>query len=214
MNIIELSHLIEADIPVFSGFPAPKIEAYLTHEDSRSHYDGEAEFHISKFELVASVGTYMDAPYHRHKGESMISDIPLSNLLDIPCVVIDHDLSNGRGCEIGEIDVKGKAVLFRTGWSKNWKTGKYYENPPYLSHETVDYLVSQKPFLVGVDFGNVDNTGDPARPAHTKLLGNGILIVESLTNLEAIPDTGVKFNAVPMQIKGLSTSPIRAFVKP
>ncbi len=213
MTIIELSHLIDEDISVFSGFPQPRIENYMTHEGSRPHYDGQAEFHINKFELVASVGTYIDSPYHRHKGRKLISDIPLADLTDIPAVIIDHDIKDGRGVTMDELDVSGKAVLFRTNWSKNWKTDDYYRNPPYLADDTVEYLVSQKPILVGVDFGNVDNTGNPSRPAHTKLLGEDILIVESLTNLQALPNTRFTFNAIPMPIKGLSTSPIWAFAR-
>ena len=141
MNIVEVSHLIDEDISVFPGFPPPRIEAYLTHEDSRPHYDGQAEFHINKFELIASVGTYIDSPYHRHKGRKMISDIPISDLTDIPAVVVDYDIKDGRGITMDELDVTGKAVLYRTNWSRNWKTDNYYRDPPFLADETVDYLV-------------------------------------------------------------------------
>lgn len=213
MKIVELSHLIDKDISVYPGFPKPKIETYLSHEDSRGHYDGQAEFHINKVEFVASIGTYIDSPYHRHKNGRMISDVPIYELLDIPTVVVDHDVEDGRGVRLGELDVAGKAVLFRTGWSRKWKTDSYYVDPPFLSDETVDYLVSQKPSLVGVDFGNVDYTGNLVRPAHTRLLGEGVFIVESLTNLGAIPSHGFTFNAIPTPFKGLSTSPIRAFAK-
>lgn len=213
MKIVELSHLIEEEISVYPGFPQPKIETYLSHEDSRVHYDGKAEFHINQVEFVASTGTYIDSPYHRHKGKRMISDLHLSELVDIPSVIVDHDLRDGRGVQIGDLEVSGKAVLFRTGWSSKWKTDEYYVDPPYLADQTIDYLVSKKPRLVGVDFGNVDNTANPARPAHTKLLGGGILIVESLTNLSAVPSDGFSFNVIPIPIKGISTSPVRAFAR-
>ena len=213
MQIVELNHMIDEDIPVFPGFPVPKIGTYLTHDESKSHYDGKAEFHISKFELVASIGTYIDAPYHRHRNGELISDVPLADLLDVPGVVVEHDLDAGRAVYMGDLDVEGKAVLFKTGWDENWRTDGYYYEPPFLADETVEYLVSQRPALVGVDFGNVDNTGNPARPAHTKLLGKGIFIVESLTNLGELPETGFTFNAVPVPVRGISTSPIRAYAR-
>jgi kynurenine formamidase len=43
------------------------------------------------------------------------------------------------------------------------------------------------------------------------LLRAGIPIVEHLTGLEQLPDTGFRFFAVPVKFKGLGTFPVRAF---
>ncbi|MGH2677826.1 MAG: hypothetical protein ACRDHB_05650 [Actinomycetota bacterium] len=66
---------------------------------------------------------------------------------------------------------------------------------------------------MGVDFNNVDDTTDPARPAHTRLLGAGIPIVEHLTNLVALPDDGFRFFAVPPRIVRGASFPVRAFAE-
>ncbi len=67
--------------------------------------------------------------------------------------------------------------------------------------------------LVGVDFLNVDNTADPERPVHTRLLKAGILIVENLTNLSALPANGFLFSAVPLRIKKGASFPVRAYAE-
>ena len=67
--------------------------------------------------------------------------------------------------------------------------------------------------LVGVDFWNVDDTGEPGRPAHTRLLAEGILIVEHLCNLSALPRTGFRFSAVPLRIVRGASFPVRAFAE-
>jgi kynurenine formamidase len=71
-------------------------------------------------------------------------------------------------------------------------------------------LVEKGPALVGIDSINIDDTGDAARPAHSRLLRAGIPIVEHLRGLEQLPATGFRFSAVPPRIQGLGTFPVRA----
>jgi len=64
---------------------------------------------------------------------------------------------------------------------------------------------------VGIDSLNIDSTEDPSRPAHSILLDAGIPIVENLTGLEALPERGLRFFAVPAKVRGLGSFPVRAF---
>ena len=64
---------------------------------------------------------------------------------------------------------------------------------------------------MGIDSLNIDDVKDLARPAHHKLLGVGIPIVEHLTNLETLPFSGARFTAVPPPVVGMGTMPVRAF---
>jgi arylformamidase len=101
-------------------------------------------------------------------------------------------------------------VLFRTGWDRRWGTDAYWEPGPYLASETLDQLVAGRPALVGVDCWNVDDPADPARPAHTRLLGADIPIVEHLCNLDVVPDDAHTY-VVPLAIEGAPCVPVRAF---
>ncbi|MCU0558465.1 MAG: hypothetical protein WAV08_02370 [Desulfobacterales bacterium] len=64
---------------------------------------------------------------------------------------------------------------------------------------------------MGIDSLNIDDTEDGERPAHTLLLGAGVPIVEHLCHLEALPDKGFSFFAVPVKVKGMGSFPVRAF---
>jgi kynurenine formamidase len=67
---------------------------------------------------------------------------------------------------------------------------------------------------VGVDFWNVDDTiGDPTRRVHTRLLDAGILIVEHLCGLATLPPREFRFYAVPLQLVGGASFPVRAFAE-
>jgi len=109
--------------------------------------------------------------------------------------------------------LRGRAALIRTGWDQRWGTDRYWEPGPYLADTSVDLLIGAKAMIVGVDFWNVDNTEDPARPAHTRLLAADILIVEHLCNLAPLPRSGFRFSAVPLRIVRGASFPVRAFAE-
>ena len=214
-RFIDLSHSIEDDMKAYPGFPSPKIQAFLTREDSRSHYDGKAEFHIGKVEMVGNVGTYLDSPFHRHAKGFDLSQIPLESIAGVAGIVMDGKASADRSimvdCDGSEL--REKAVLIRTGWDERWGTERYWQPGPYLSDEFIDLLVRSQARLVGVDFWNIDNVDNKARPAHTRLLGVNIVIVEHLANLSALPRTGFRFYAVPPPIVNGASFPVRAFAE-
>jgi kynurenine formamidase len=105
----------------------------------------------------------------------------------------------------------GKAVLVKTGWDRHWKTDQYFEGHPFLTRSAAEFLVSAGAALVGIDSLNIDDTSDLARPVHTSLLGAEILIVEHMCNLGELPESGFRFFAVPVKVKGFGTFPVRAF---
>ncbi len=74
---------------------------------------------------------------------------------------------------------------------------EYWSDAPFLPAVVVERLIAARVRLVGVDFGNVDDTGDLSRPAHTGLLAAGIPIVENLRGLERLPSEGFVFSAPP-----------------
>jgi arylformamidase len=43
------------------------------------------------------------------------------------------------------------------------------------------------------------------------LLGAGIPIVEHMRGLEQLPESGARFTAVPLKVRGMGTFPVRAF---
>ncbi len=199
----------------YPGLPKPVIGAVLTHEQSRARYEGKAEFYLGRVDMPCNAGTYLDSPFHRYPDSSDLSQLPLEKIAKLPGVVFDARTAEGRsvGLEAAEAELSGHAVLIRTGWDERWGTERYWEPGPYLSASTIELLLRSSAALVGVDFWNVDNTEDPERPAHTRLLRAGILIVENLANLFALPRRGFRFSAVPPAIRRGASFPVRAFAE-
>ncbi len=213
-QFIDLSHTIEHGLITYKGLPAPIICDFLSREQSRQHYAPGTEFQIGKIEMVANTGTYLDSPFHRYEEGKDLSQLELSSLADLDGVVIGADGTKGpaiRDTALDGIDVKGKAVIIRTGWDAHWKTDGYFEGHPFLTKESAQILADQGAALVGIDSYNIDDTADLSRPAHSILLGAGIPIVEHMCKLNQLPVSGFKFFAVPVKVKGFGTFPVRAF---
>ena len=213
-HFIDLSHTVEHGLITYQGLPAPLICDFLSREQSREHYAPGTEFQIGKIEMVANTGTYLDSPFHRYEDGRDLSQLELTSLADLDAVVIHHDQKKGRRVEPGsfaDVDVRGKAVLFCTGWDEHWQSESYFTGHPFLTKDAAQLLTDREALLVGIDSYNIDDTADLSRPAHSILLGAGIPIVEHMCNLGQLPADGFKFFAVPVKVKGMGTFPVRAF---
>ncbi len=213
MPLIDISHVIEAGMTTYPGLPAPVVCDYLTRDASASRYGGGATFHIGKIEMVANTGTYVDAPFHRFAGRADVADLPLERLANLDTCVVSADPDRR---EIGSeafagINLRGRAVLIHTGWSRHFRTPAYFEGHPFLTRAAAAALVESGVVFVGIDSLNIDDTADGARPAHTLLLGANIPICEHLTNLAALPLTGARLHAVPVKLRAMGTFPVRAY---
>jgi len=217
MQLIDLSHTVEDGLITYKGLPAPIICDYLSREASRKVYAEGTEFHIGKIEMVANTGTYIDSPFHRFADGHDLSELKLEQLAALDGVLVRLPADHGRAVDettFAGLDVRGKAVLIQTGWSRHWKTDQYFEGHTFLTAGAAAALKAGGATLVGIDSYNIDDTADRTRPVHTTLLGANILIVEHMCNLEAIPDgQPFQFYAVPVKVKEFGTFPVRAFVK-
>jgi arylformamidase len=213
-KMIDLSHEVEHGMVTYRGLPAPVIGEHLGREASRRLYAEGTEFYIGKIEMVANTGTYLDAPFHRFADGRDLAQLPLSSLADLEGVTVRCDAPGARAVAASAfdgLDVRGKAVLVHTGWSRHWRTEQYFDGHPFLTRGAAEHLAAAGAALVGIDSYNIDDTADASRPAHTILLRADIPIVEHLRGLDALPASGYRFFAVPVKVKAFGTFPVRAF---
>jgi arylformamidase len=212
--LVDVSHVVENGMITYRGLPAPLICDFLSREESRSRYAEGTEFQIGKIEMVANTGTYLDSPFHRFADGKDLSEVPLDRLANLHGLVIAADRAKSRAVTRAAFkgqDLRGKAVLVRTGWDVHWRTDQYFEEHPFLTKDAAQYLVEAGVTLVGIDSFNIDDTNDLTRPAHTLLLAAEIPIVEHLRGLDQLPEADFRFFAVPVKVKHMGTFPIRAF---
>ncbi|MEE1784605.1 cyclase family protein [Streptomyces sp. SP17BM10] len=213
-TVIDLSHPIEAGMTTYPGLPGPVISDHMSRADSRPRYTPGTEFQIGRIEMVANTGTYLDTPFHRYPDGADLAGLDLALLADVPGVLVD---ATGAGRAVGpealeRHEVAGRAVLVRTGWDRHWGTDKYGDpEHPFLTVDAVQWLIAEGAALVGIDSVNIDDMADLDRPAHTRLLGARIPIVEHLGGLDRLPASGFRLHAAPPPVVGMGSFPIRAY---
>ena len=192
--------------------PTPRVEVLNDYDGSR--YEGKAEFLIASLHVCGNTGTYVDSPRHRYRGGTDLAGLPLDRIADLPIVVAD---ATRAGLAIGRDvlpagDLRGKALLLRTDFSRHWRTDRYFSSNPHLTAEACSSLVAAGIAFVGIDSSNIDNIEDLARPAHTILLGAGVPVCEHMTNLDGVQSGLGRLHAVPIAWVGGATFPVRAYV--
>ena len=213
MPLIELNHVIEHGMVTYQGLPAPVICDYWSREESRARYAAGTEFQIGRIDMVANTGTYLDTPFHRYADGADLSEVPLAAVAALPGVVIVSAATQIDADAFAGIDVRGCAVLIRTGWDRHWRAKAYFRGHPFVTATAAEALRDGGAALVGIDSHNIDDVSGDTRPVHSILLAAGIPIVEHLTNLAALPPRGFTFHAAPPRVRGMGTFPVRAFAQ-
>lgn len=214
-QFVDLSHTIRDGLVTYRGLPPVHVCQFLSRADSRRHYAPGTEFQIDQLTLVGNSGTYIDSPFHRYADGEDLAALTLAKASHLSGLVIRTpackpwqaiDASLFRDHRI-----KGMAVLFHTGWSRHFGTPAYMSEHPFLTEEAANILADAGVALVGIDSHNIDDIRGDARPVHSRLLGDGIPIVEHLTGLDRLPDAGFSFHAAPIKLEGVGTFPVRAY---
>ena len=215
-KVVDLSHTIFEGLITYPGLPAPVITPHLTRIDSIGIYAAGTTFAMDLITMIGNTGTYIDSPFHRYEAGADLSQLSLDTLVGLRARVFHLVNSENRGIEaevFHGFDLRGTAVLLHTGWDEHFGQPHYGKDAPFLTRAAAEYLIGEGVLLVGIDSVNIDDTQSGGeRPAHTLFLGAGIHVVEHLTNLGQVPESGAEFTAVPPKIKGFGTFPVRAFV--
>lgn len=218
MRTIDLTIPLSNGLKMFDSFPAVAIEDVLTHESSRERYKAPCMgAKVTKISLVDHIGTHVDAPVHFIPGGKDLSQYPADYLIG-EAVFIDAsekgddnplDLTllkkymDEQSVSLSEDDI----VIVRCT-KKTWSDKDFLKIKSLLK-ETAEFFVEKKIKAVGLDLMAVDCLEDMSRPVHMELLGNGILAIEGLNNLDKIDQKRFELIALPLRLSGTSGSPLR-----
>lgn len=120
--------------------------------------------------------------------------------------------------DAGEAIGAGDILLLRTDWAQRAiGTPRYFPESPALTEGAARWLVERRPKCVGCDFFEEPAARQPGWAAeefvvHRTLLGAGIVLVEGLVNLVALPPR-CTFFAPFYKFAGIDSAPARAFAQ-
>lgn len=191
----------------FPGDPPVRVAAAADHDA-----DG---YRVSEVAMGSHAGTHVDAPSHTEPGGADLDSFPVGTFRFEARVVDCTDLGARETVGPDRVpETDADLLVFHTGWDAHWGTDRYLDHP-YLAPGTAE-LLADRGHHVAVDALNPDPTPSPNAgddepdefPAHGALLGRGLLVLENLTNLEAVPRR-FTLHAYPLRLDA-DAAPVRA----
>lgn len=211
-TLIDLSHTITDGMKTYPGLPTPIVATHLSREAAEEAYGPGVTFQIGLITLCTNTGTYLDVPFHRYADGHDLTGLALERVAGVPAVCLDRRGETEIDITPAElVGLEGHAVLIRTDHSHHFGTDAYFDAHPHLTARSAEALVNADVACVGIDSLNIDPMDGTDRPLHAGLLRADIPIVEHMTNLAALPESGFEFTAVPPKIEGAGTFTVRAF---
>ena len=215
MTLVDLTHPIRPEMPAYPGDPPPRCGDFAKFDP-----DG---YRVREVTMISHTGTHLDAPAHMVPGGRRLDDFPLEHFVGRACLLDVTDLSPGepigpeRLSAFGDELSRAEYLLVRTGWAARWGEPEYFEEIPVFGAAAAGRLAGLAEANggrlrgVGLDVCSVDPVGAEAFPIHHALLGAGLVIVENLADLSALPPGGFAFHCPPLPLVDADGAPCRAW---
>ena len=207
--LIDMTHTITPEIPVYPGDPAPAL--------AKGHTLTGNHCRTTLLSLCSHTGTHMDAPSHLLQNGRNLDEMPMSQFsgrattLDVSGAgaVITAEFLRAHHDDIYCADY----ILLYTGWESRWGTPAFLEDAyPVPDEEAAHYLASCGLKGLGTDAPSVDRLEGPPT-VHTVLMKADAVILENLCLEKVLGRRDFLFFALPMKFQDSDGAPIRAFAE-
>jgi len=215
MKIIDLTHSISEDMPMYPGTGAPKLHVAYNYD--------EYGFRETLISMYSHTGTHIDAPAHLYANGITLDKYPVEQFVGKALVIDCRMLKKGEKIPISLIEEKGDGlneaefVLFLTGHDKLWESPDYFNDFPVMSEAVVEWVNLRKLKGIGIDAPSfdpvtVDELEQAADELHNHraiLKTNNTIFLENLCNLEKVGDKLFMLCALPLNTVNADGVPAR-----
>ncbi len=204
MRVVDLTAELYTGAPVYPGDPPVRVEAAATLDR-----DGYA---VARLHLSDQAGTHVETQAHFLAGGRTLDQEPLerfigrASVVDVPCGPIEvADLAPSEARI-----TRNRLLLLRSGYgARQPAIDPADPRRPTLGLAALQWLVERQVRLLGIDAFDFDAA--PEYAGHRYLLERGVLIVEGLANLAALPTSEAQRYVIPLRLRGTGGSPCRVF---
>lgn len=208
MKIIDLTHTIHEDMPVYPGTERP---VFQDANNLKEH-----GFLEKKITMYSHTGTHMDAPAHILINGKTLDSYEINHFIGKAFVInlenMEHGIINHRYLqhytnELNDVDY----LIYNTGWGNYWGSKKFYSGYPILSEESAIWLTESFNLKgIGTDTLSIDKEHSTDFPIHNIFFNKGLIVIENLANLDQLNDQKVQLLCLPLKIIDADGAPIRA----
>lgn len=209
MKVIDLTHTITEDMPVYPGTERPRLTPANSYEA-----DG---FRETLIRMYSHTGTHIDPPAHIFPEGRTLDSFPPEQFLGKALVIDCRDLKDGEEISLERIQKYGEPaqeadfLLFNTGYDRLWGTEAYFGDYPCLSAAALEYIISGGYKGIGFDVIGLDPIADAGLTRHRRLFSECNMInIENLCNLDKCPAGLFSFACLPLKTANGDGAPARA----
>ncbi len=221
-NVLDLTHVLGTQFPLFPGAAPFRIEQAVSHDK-----DG---YYGSILTYWEHSGTHMDAPVHFAPNGLFVDQLRVENLV-VPAVVINitDKVRRDPDAVVTPDDIRAwerrygripdnAAVLMASGWGSRAGSVEAFRNTdssgvmhfPGFGKDAIDLLLTERRISgIGVDTLSLDHGPSTTFAVHYTLLPTNRWGLENLANLESIPPSGATLFVGAPKIAAGSGGPTR-----
>ncbi len=226
LNVLDLSHEISPDIPVYPGHMKVAFWDHLTHAESHLRL-GDSPFRgyaVKGMSLCDHDSTHMDAIYHFNpdRPDLTIETFPIelcftdavwvdvSDVAPRTHITLDRLRKAMDAAEIDQLP-DGGSLLYYTGAAKLWNDHlRFVSQYPGLDEEASRWILDQGVVNVLTDAVSTDNPADLTYPNHTAHAEYLVNHTELVNNIDRIPKhKDFSLMVIPLRLIGCTGSPVR-----
>ena len=207
-----LGKIIDLSLDIYDKAPSMPLDPKCSIS---SHFTLDTlGLNLNRLTMSSHHGTHLDAPYHFNYEGTTIDKLDFSQCI-VRAIKIDLTYKKAKE-EITVEDLKkyesyadqGLSLVLDTGWYKQFPQDHYFSDFPCITIELAEWFAMKKVPIVGLDFPAPHP--DDWKAVHQIMLSKNSLLLEGLTNLEALGDKEFTLFALPLKIRGGDGSPVRA----
>ncbi len=196
-NYYDLSVTLKTNMPIWPTNPLVNVTPVGTV--ARDGYS------VESYSSVTHSGTHIDAPYHMIENGTTVDNIPLRQIIGEGYCIRPHikgkEITAKMLEDVWKPDYDGKIILINTGWDrKRAFTREFQFDFPGLSMDTVDFILSHRPSVIGIDTLGIEPYDHSDFAVHKALLKHGMVFIEDLANLHQLKE-GVPYLIVALPLK-------------
>lgn len=205
---IDITYPVSEDLPVWPDSIGYKSHWHLKMEDGATN-------NLSSVNMDCHLGTHLDAPLHFVEDGIAIHELDLEKLIGEAYVaeIRNRKSITATDLENAQIPEGCKRLLLKTDNQLYWEKGtrEFQKDFSSIDISGAEWIVKKGIELVGIDYLSIQRFYDGPE-VHQVLLKAEVVIVETL-NLQDVNQGRYELMCLPLKLKGLEGSPVRAILK-
>lgn len=203
MKIYDISMEIHPNMPVYKDLASKKPTfKNVANFDKDSHYETDVTMNVHS-------GTHVDFNLHMIKDGETSSEAKIEQYIsDARVFDLSYVLESITKENLTNLAIrKGDFVIFKT---RNSQDEGFNPNFVFVAESAAQYLAEIGIKGIGIDALGVERS-QPGHPTHKALMAKNIIILEGL-RLAHIRSGAYTLIALPLKLRGLDASPVRAIL--